>query len=391
MRPFALLVAALLLAPLAAQAEISTFASGGDVHLAGDRVDETLAAPRDAFAAAPFLTLRGRVGEDAHAAGFSVLVEGDVGGDLYAAGANVVVEAAVGGDASLAGGSVVLSGPGSVGGNLRVMAGSVTLAAPGAGSLAVSGGEVRLDAPVGGDLHVASGALSFGEGARIDGRLVYAGPERIDVPAGVVPASRIEYRGRRDGGWRDAGDLVRDGLPDRPSPLIVGTGFLLGLGFLLIVGALLLALMPGQVRRMRVLAHARPALTILIGFAGFSAIVGLVPVSLMTLVGIPLMPFALLLAVLAWLLGYLLGVYVVAMAAARGLGMADAPPIWARLMVLAGGIVLAALLNFVPFLGWMANLALVFLGVGAMFDAAFQSAMPQAAPAYDDAMEETPG
>jgi hypothetical protein len=37
-----------------------------------------------------------------------------------------------------------------------------------------------------------------------------------------------------------------------------------------------------------------------------------------------------------------------------------------RLLALAIGVTIAALLNFIPVIGWMANFALVLLGVGAI-------------------------
>ena len=87
-------------------------------------------------------------------------------------------------------------------------------------------------------------------------------------------------------------------------------------------------------------------------------------------------------------LGYLLGAYVLAMAVARGLGMGDAPSIWARIGVLALAIVGAALLNFIPVIGWMANLALVLLGVGAFTDAALAALVPRTRPSLDVDMRE---
>jgi hypothetical protein len=139
---------------------------------------------------------------------------------------------------------------------------------------------------------------------------------------------------------------------------------------------------------MRRMAHGRPGTTMLLGLVGLSALVGLIPVSAISIVGLPLAPIALLLLILVWLLGYLLGAYVLAMAVARGLGMGDDPSIWARIGVLAAAIVGAALLNFIPVIGWMANLALVLLGVGAFTDAILAALVPRTGPALDTDMRE---
>jgi hypothetical protein len=160
-------------------------------------------------------------------------------------------------------------------------------------------------------------------------------------------------------------------------------GFLVTLAFLVTIGAIALATMPRTVSSMRRLAHGLPGTTILLGLIGLSAVFGLVPVSAISIVGIPLVPIAILLALLAWTLGYVLGAYVLAMAAARAFGMGDAPAMWARLGVLALAVTVAALLNFVPFLGWILNMGLVFLGVGAMLAALLQARSVSVGPALD--------
>lgn len=100
------------------------------------------------------------------------------------------------------------------------------------------------------------------------------------------------------------------------------------------------------------------------GVLGLSALFGLVPVSALTIVGLPLIPLVLLALVLAWTLGYLLGVYSVAMRVVDAFREGTAPQGMA-VRVLAG-LVVAVLLNFVPFLGWMLNVAVVLLGLGAI-------------------------
>jgi hypothetical protein len=65
------------------------------------------------------------------------------------------------------------------------------------------------------------------------------------------------------------------------------------------------------------------------------------------------------------------------------LGGAAEPSNVARLLVLAAAIILVALLNFIPFVGWVANYTLVLLGIGAMTRAVFQSMLGNPGVALD--------
>ena len=66
-----------------------------------------------------------------------------------------------------------------------------------------------------------------------------------------------------------------------------------------------------------------------------------------------------------------LGAYGVAMRIWSGFGGAQDPSSVARLMVFAAAIIFISLLNFIPFVGGVANYTLVLLGVGAMTRALF--------------------
>jgi len=94
-------------------------------------------------------------------------------------------------------------------------------------------------------------------------------------------------------------------------------------------------------------------------------------------------PIVLLAIVVVWTLGYALGAYSVAMRLWSGLGGAAEPSNIARLLVLAAAIILVALLNFIPFVGWVANYTLVLLGIGAMTRAVFQSMLGNPGVALD--------
>ena len=103
----------------------------------------------------------------------------------------------------------------------------------------------------------------------------------------------------------------------------------------------------------------------------------------LTIAGLPFVPVVLLAIVVLWTLGYALGAYSVAMRLWSGLGGHSEPGNIIRLSVFAAAIIFVALLNFIPFVGWMANYTLVLLGIGAMTRAVFQSLLGNPGVALD--------
>ena len=347
---------------------------GGDRYVGGDAAGRIGADARDVFAAGSAVRLTGDVDQDAHLAGFSVEQQAAIRGNLYAAGGSVHLDAPVGGDLTAFGFAVDLGPQAAVQGNTRLAGGSLRIAAPVQGTLLASGSSVTLDGTVTGDAWIMTEDMTFGPEARIAGTLHLTAPADVTVPDRVAAADRVVLRELDMGqAMQPAPDWARDWMrhPGRdwrmPGLLNLSVAVLLVLGFLLALAAIFLGAAPVLVEDLRARAATRPWRSMLWGVAGLSALVGLIPVAAATLIGLPLVPIALLALILFWTLGYLLGLYVVAMAILTGLR--PAPPtqgLGMRLLALALGLLLAALLNFVPLLGWMANLLLGFLGLGAV-------------------------
>jgi hypothetical protein len=116
---------------------------------------------------------------------------------------------------------------------------------------------------------------------------------------------------------------------------------------------------------MRREALARPGLALLGGVLGLATVLGLVPISVMTILGIPLLPVILLVALLLGIAGYAFGVYAVALRVWAGMG-GDEPTMPIRLAVFAAGLLVLALLNAIPFAGWVLNFTIVLYGIGAI-------------------------
>lgn len=358
--------AAALFAGTATFADVASNSHGGDEYIAGTGVNETLRAGRDVFAAGNSVTLKGTSGADAHVAGFYVDVESAVGADLYAAGGAVTVRGAVAEDLTAAGFTVRTSQSSVTGGNARLFGGTVTIDGSVDGALTAIGGEVILNAQIAGDAWLVSDAIRFGPDAVVLGQLRYSSEAAIDVPASVASEDRVQFSplSKFDvmSGFHDGWSQPE--FPVLPSFISVFSGLLITLLLMIVVGAIFLTFIPKQVERVRAPIAASPGRTFLVGIIGLAMLFGLVPITALTIIGLPLVPIIILAIILAWSLGYLLGIYAVAIKTLDSFGSQADPSNLVRLLALAAAIVVITALNFIPFVGWVINYTIVLLGLG---------------------------
>ncbi|WP_299610857.1 hypothetical protein [uncultured Tateyamaria sp.] len=373
-------MAALAAAPVVSEPRLSEH--GGDTFVAGETVTQTLDASGDVFVAGRSTTVLGHAEGDFHASGFDVVTDIDVDEDAYAAGATVTLKSTIGKDLSAAGFTVRTEAMSRVAGNARLAGATVVVDGPVDGALSVTGRDVLLNAPVAGDTRIVARSLRFGPEAVVSGRLTYTTEARIDVPARVAPAARVAFEPLTRDGLRGAWEGIGD-MPGFPTFASVFFGFVVTLLFFVLLGAITLGFAPKQVSWLRKSIGSAPGRTLLQGVVGLSILFGAIPVIGLTIIGLPFVPIALLGIVAVWTLAYALGAYAVAMRLWTGLGGEMDPAILTRLMVFATAIICVALMNFIPFVGWVANYTLVLLGVGAMTHAVFLALIPDIDPALD--------
>ena len=369
----AIAVAVLLGLSGAATAETASVNHGGDTFIAGVQVNEVVDADGDAFLAARSVEARGAVDGDLHVSGFDLSISTVAAKDLYAAGGTVVIRSAVAEDLTAAGFSLRTEKGSVTQGNVRLFGNSVTVEGPVEGALLVTGRDVIVNAPIKGDARILAQTLSFGPDALVSGTLTYSTQDRITVPERVAPNERVVFAAFSSGRFWDDVDEFRKEMPILPTFASIMFGFLISLLFFVVLGALMLGFMPKRLARMRRSIAEAPGQILLIGVIGLSMLFGMVPITALTIVGLPFVPIVLLAIVVVWTFGYALGAYGVAMRIWTGFGGTDDPSIFTRLLVFASAIIFVALLNFIPFVGWVANYTLVLLGVGAMTRAVFQS------------------
>ncbi len=133
-----------------------------------------------------------------------------------------------------------------------------------------------------------------------------------------------------------------------------------------VLGTIFAAAAPDYLAGLRARALERPVRTGVIGFVGISALIGSVVLLAMTGFGLLLVPLSLVAAVLLALAGYVIGAYVLGVWATglAGRGMPDSTG--DRAIAAFVGAAIGALIGLVPWLGWLAVMAIFLVGGGAL-------------------------
>ena len=354
----------LVLTPIVAAAEDGAkIAIGHDVYLAGNAPSFSGdAATEDVFIAGQHVGVTAPILGAAHLAGRKIVVNAPIGSDLFAFGYSVDVAAPVAGDATLAGFEVTLDQ--GVGGNLRAGANDLTIDGTVGGYALMSAATLTLNGTVTGDVILASDRLVFGKDAKVGGLLtVYAAnPAAITVPESVAPADRVKILKRTEANAPTVNDLN----PVHFSFWAIVRSVLTGVVLTGLLALLVIALAPKQVQLWRDVAQAHPWRAILSGFLVASALVGSGFVLALTLIGILLIPVVIVLLILACFAGYALGSYVLGSALWLAFGRSMPEGLLGKFGLALLGACVAALVWFIPIVGWFFAMGVTLLGIGTL-------------------------
>ncbi|ELZ48006.1 hypothetical protein C463_01926 [Halorubrum californiense DSM 19288] len=322
-----------LLSPLAtgvAAAQSIQSPSGSVVIAEGETVDsvETAAAT---------IVVRGTVEGDVSGAAGSIRIAetGRVGGTLASTAGTVVIDGTVAGDVEVGAGSFELTETGRVDGSIDVGAGSI-----------------RVDGAVGGDVRAAADSVALGPNAVVDGEFRYDAETFTESPEASVAGGVVEDPSL--GG--DGGPGIGGGGAFLPS--WVGTAY--GVAANLALGAVLLLAFPRFSRTVGDRVGTDPLVS---GGVGFLAL-AVTPIALafvaITIVGLPLALVGLVGYVVALWVGYVYGQYALGSWVLDRLGT---PNRWLSLLL---GVVAVALIGFLPWVGGLADLLVLLLGLGSL-------------------------
>jgi cytoskeletal protein CcmA (bactofilin family) len=309
----------------------------GDVMAAGDDIRFTGAAGGDLLTAGRTHVLAGATAGSVRAAGSYVLLGTAVERNVTVAGRTVVVDrrSRIRGNAYLAGGTVRMEG--QVGRLLRVM-----------------GGDVVLNGTVGGDVLVEARRLQLGPDAVIEGDLRYRLGRGQD--AVVHPRARVD------------GNVI--GLPGHQTRWIPWAFRLFWLVAFLFAGIIVVALLPGLARAGELRIRARPLISFLVGLITLVVAPLLIVAIAITVIGLPLaLVGAALYGVSVYLGPILVGVWLGLLLRSRSSTYAGRGQLVGAFLL--GGLILG-LLGLIPYAGWVIQLLVAVLGLGAMIVALWE-------------------
>jgi hypothetical protein len=309
---------------------VSTAARTAVVSTATDLLHRVLALPADSAALHGGSGASGAPGVSGPAGGASAAC---TSGNRDVVGQNIVVtqDMRVCGHANAYGGNVTVLG--RVEGDVHAIAGSVLISGQVTGSVLAVGGNVDLDAgaSVGGDVQAFGGTVNRNAAAAVGGTVTQGN----DLSQ-VAPPHTLDALAPRNFPW-------------------------LQLLFWALAGTALALLFPNHVLRVRAMARAQPAASLVSGILGVIVGAALALVLAVTIICIPLALLVLAALWVAWVIGTVaLGSWLGEALLKR---LARERPSFALTTVL--GVLLLAALEAVPYVGILIGIAAGCLGLGA--------------------------
>jgi cytoskeletal protein CcmA (bactofilin family) len=345
----------------------------GDLISAGQTVTVRGTVADDARIAGQVLTLdsEARVGDDVMAAGFSI--EGKKGssvdGDFIYGGYQALLAGDVAQDLTVGVGGLQLSG--SIGGDVKAEVGEVEEGPPPTFFMSFMPNVPAMPSvPMG---------LTVDEGARIGGKLDYTSASEWSIPAGVVAGAITRHEPEIE---------VEEEVVVSPAKR-AGEWFLRHLRrlvTLLLVGLLIVWVVPGWTKRVAGALQAKPLPSLGWGVVSIAAfILALLVLLILTIIVAVILGTVTLgglAGTTAWIGGLTMALLVfffsiavtyITKVVVSFLGgrliLARLKPDWAdgRIWPLVVGVVLFVIITAIPVLGWLVNLVVVLLGLGALW------------------------
>ncbi|OGZ43220.1 MAG: hypothetical protein A3J55_02380 [Candidatus Ryanbacteria bacterium RIFCSPHIGHO2_02_FULL_45_17b] len=322
-----------------------------DVYLGGSSVSSAGIVTGDVIAGGGQVLISGDVSGDVLVGGGNVTILSHVGDDVRAGGGTVLLQARIDGDAIIGGGQVTLGGEG-VGGDAVVGGGVVQIDAPVSGSVRVAGGDVYINAPIAGDVTVKADMLTLGRNAVISGNLFYKATKELTQEDGAVVRGRVDFqqRERKDVPRALVGAFISIAMIGRFlmllfSSLLVGLSFRrFGKKFIDTASANML----GELGKGLVVCIATPIISSVL----FVTIIG-IPLGVLGLLGFVMLVLATWI-VTPLLVGNMFFQYVL---------KKESGVSWQTITV---GTVVFSMLGLVPFIGWLAQIILLVISLGAV-------------------------
>ncbi len=319
------------------------YSAGQNIEVAPENADGDVAV------AGANITISNKIQGYLMAAGANVTINAPIGNDLWAAGANMIVNAPVADNAMLAGSSVVLEQNATIGKDARIAASSAVVKSKITRNLNVSAANVEISSEVGGNVTVFAENLSLNQGALIHGNLIVHSPNPPSISSLAKVEGRVEHRVTQSsqrratdfGGWF--------------------SNWFLTFLWITVLGLVAVWFSPVWTNRVAEMVKTETWKSLLIGLIVALLIPILFILLLVTVVGLPL---AFMLGAMS-LVGFMLsGVFIAFFVGDWFLKQIKRWESSNVLKIVFGALIITFVMAL-PWIGWLAKLAVFFFGFGA--------------------------
>jgi hypothetical protein len=324
---------------------------GNDLYLAGGSVTSAGNVAGDLVAGGGNIVITGDVGADLIVGGGNVNILSNVGDDVRVGGGTVVVQGKVGGDLIVGGGQVNVGGPG-VAGDVVLGGGNINITAPVAGQMKIAGGNVYINAPIAGDVDIEANKVTLGSNAVISGNLTYKAKSELVKEEGAVVKGKITFEPRENK------------MVPRAAFAALFSALLIWKFFALLACALVIGMLFRRWgKEIITLATERPIFELGRGVLVLVAMPAISVLLFMTVVGIPFGILGLLGFVIVMLFAWIVTPIIVGSVVYRYFSKGDYEVNWKTILL---GVFICTLLGLIPFIGWVAQLLLIYITLGAI-------------------------
>jgi hypothetical protein len=283
---------------------------------------------------------------------------------LTVAGANIKVEGAIENKLTAFGANVKISG--NVGGELFIAGANVTLSGVFREKVTVSAANVVLSGTFERDVETASAKVTLAPSTVIKGNLTYAAAtldhkEGAEV-LGNISGKMWEERTEKFKKWRERGK--------KRARIASFIFWLLSSGALVILGLVIHYVFPDFTEHVVRLISESPWSSIVLGLAFLVVVPFAILIALITIIGIPV---ALIAGFIYLVSLYISRIYISVWIGRKIVVFFRRDLVDAFFWPLILGIIVIALVDLIPFLGWLFKLFCLFIGLGAFWFGSWNS------------------
>jgi len=331
-----------------------------DLYVASGTAVVAGSVARDVVVAGGNVLIDGSVGQGVLAAGGSVNLLGVVHKDVRVLSGNLIVSGTISGDLVAAGGQIHVSRGAVIGGNILAAGGNVTLDGTVGGNVRVTAGVIEINGTVRGNVDLVAGKISLGSNALIHGNLTYRSKTDAMMASGATVYGATHFTPMSTHSFDRTGLRVL-------AVTLVGGLLVVKLLMFLASGLFFVLVMRRKSHWFVAEASSNIGTRLLHGFLVLVAVPAATVLVALTVVGVPV-------AALMGL-GYVTWLVLASLASPVLLGslldkwFAKRQSAQVNVKTVIIGVVGYAVVVIIPFVGALAKLALLLLGLGTLFQA----------------------